>query len=118
MSYLMEEPVGSFIVRDSASNPGCLAISVKIPDGSILHYLIVRDEKGWYLQGSDRHHPNLTSLILHHGSTIDHIPCCLALGATNQLSDTLQTDGPEGEEEISDEEMIRQLAQLSVLHPI
>lgn len=151
MGILMQEPEGSFVVRDSASNPGCLALSVKNTDGKILHYLIVRDEKGCYLQvspsvywpdcvqidnsslslsllsvqGTDRHHPNLTSLILHHATNVDHLPCCLSLGATNLLSDSKPAGAaaldPETysdeDSDMDDEEMFRQLAQLSILKP-
>ena len=52
MQILMQEPEGSFVVRDSASNPGCLALSVKNSDGNILHFLIIRDHHGVYLQVS------------------------------------------------------------------
>ena len=50
MDILSQEPPGSFIVRDSASNPGCHALSVKLPDGHVMHYLIVKDASGYYLQ--------------------------------------------------------------------
>ena len=50
MDILAYQPPGSFIVRDSTSNPGCHAISLKGPDGSILHYLIARDHTGYFIQ--------------------------------------------------------------------
>lgn len=121
MGILTQEPQGSFIVRDSASNPGCLALSVKNSDGQILHFLIIRDEKGYYMQDSTKHHPSLTSLILYHASTVDHIPCRLSLGATNLLSDSREVAPPTGnysdDSDMDDEEMLHHLAQMNMLKP-
>ena len=49
MEILKDQPSGSFMVRDSSSNPGCHAISLVAPDGEILHYLIVKDVYGYYI---------------------------------------------------------------------
>ena len=37
---LSERPEGSFVVRQSTSRPDCFALSVRVPNGSIAHYLI------------------------------------------------------------------------------
>ena len=37
---LSERPEGSFVVRQSTSRPDCFALSVRVPSGSIAHYLI------------------------------------------------------------------------------
>lgn len=50
MELLSQQPPGSFMVRDSSSNPGCHALSVKSPDGQIIHYLLVRDAHGYFIQ--------------------------------------------------------------------
>ena len=50
MDILAYQPPGSFIVRDSTSNPGCYALSFKSPDGHIMHYLIGKDHGGYFLQ--------------------------------------------------------------------
>lgn len=49
MEILKDQPSGSFMVRDSSSNPGCHAISLVAPDGEILHYLLVRDTQGYFI---------------------------------------------------------------------
>ena len=50
MDILSYQPPGSFIVRDSSSNPGCHALSMKSPDGHIMHYLIAKDGRGYFIQ--------------------------------------------------------------------
>ena len=50
MDILAYQPPGSFIVRDSSSNPGCHALSMKSPDGHIMHYLIAKDGRGYFIQ--------------------------------------------------------------------
>lgn len=50
MDLLSRQPPGSFMVRDSSSNPGCHALSVVAPNGEILHYLLVGDAGGYFIQ--------------------------------------------------------------------
>ena len=50
MDILAYQPPGSFMVRDSSSNPGCHALSMKSPDGNIMHYLIGKDYNGYFIQ--------------------------------------------------------------------
>ena len=49
LEILSQQDIGSFIVRDSTSHPGCYALSVKVPKfdnpTGISHYLIIRDAK-------------------------------------------------------------------------
>ena len=40
IEILSDKPVGSFVVRQSRSTPESLALSLRIPAGSISHYLI------------------------------------------------------------------------------
>jgi len=50
---LQQEGEGSFIVRSSQSNPGCYALSMKGPKGSILNFLIEENSKGVFFQVSN-----------------------------------------------------------------
>ena len=46
----MQQEIGSFIIRDSTTHPGCFALSVKVPKfenpTGISHYLIHRTKSG------------------------------------------------------------------------
>lgn len=50
LEILMQQEIGSFIVRDSTTHPGCYALSVKVPKfenpAGISHYLIHRTSSG------------------------------------------------------------------------
>jgi len=46
LEVLSQQDIGSFLVRDSTTHPGCYALSVKVPKydnpSGISHYLITR----------------------------------------------------------------------------
>ena len=50
LEALVADEVGGFLIRDSASHPGCYALSVKVPKydnpSGIAHYLIQRTRRG------------------------------------------------------------------------
>ena len=50
MEILSQQPAGAFMVRQSTSNPGSFALSMKAPDKQILHYLIENVDGGARLQ--------------------------------------------------------------------
>ena len=56
MSVLAKEPLGSFMVRNSESQPGTLALSVCVPDTfhplGITHYIINMLENGYQIKVS------------------------------------------------------------------
>lgn len=56
MEILSQEEVGSFIVRDSTTHPGCFALSVRVPkfenSSGISHYLILKTHRGVRLKVS------------------------------------------------------------------
>ena len=56
MSVLAKEPLGSFMVRNSETQPGTLALSVRVPDTfhpcGISHYIIKRLENGYQIKVS------------------------------------------------------------------
>ena len=56
MSVLAKEPLGSFMVRNSETQPGTLALSVRVPDTfhplGITHYIINMLEKGYQIKVS------------------------------------------------------------------
>ncbi len=50
LEILVQQEIGSFIIRDSTTHPGCYALSVKVPKfenpTGISHYLIHRTKSG------------------------------------------------------------------------
>ena len=54
MTVLANEPLGSFMVRQSESQPGTLALSVRVPKAfhplGITHYIIVKLEQGYQIK--------------------------------------------------------------------
>ena len=67
MTVLANEPLGSFMVRNSESQPGTLALSVRVPKAfhplGITHYIIVKLEQGYQIKVGyrNRYKVNLTS---------------------------------------------------------
>ena len=58
MTVLANEPLGSFMVRNSESQPGTLALSVRVPKAfhplGITHYIIVKLEQGYQIKVGER----------------------------------------------------------------
>ena len=58
MSVLAKEPLGSFMVRNSETQPGTLALSVRVPDTfhplGITHYIINMLENGYQIKVSHK----------------------------------------------------------------
>ncbi|XP_046653594.1 myb-like protein A [Daphnia pulicaria] len=83
LEILQQEPVGSFLVRESTSKPGCYALSVRVPKEcqkpSIAHYLITQTNRGFKIKGFTKEFPSLTSLIVHHSVMQELLPCPLLL---------------------------------------
>ena len=54
MAVLAEEPLGSFMVRNSETQPGTLALSVRVPKSfhplGITHYIINQLEEGFQIK--------------------------------------------------------------------
>lgn len=82
LSEILEnEQPGSFVVRKSTSQNGSLALSMKVPtdnlkriDESVVHFLIVRSEKGFKIKGFSKHFPSVQALITHHSIMREQLP--------------------------------------------
>ncbi|KAH3817308.1 hypothetical protein DPMN_118841, partial [Dreissena polymorpha] len=81
LEILSQEDIGSFIVRDSSTHPGCFALSVRVPKFSnpsgISHYLIMKTADGVKLKGLDKEWSNVVSLVTHHSIMAEMLPCTL-----------------------------------------
>lgn len=80
---LSERPEGSFVVRQSTSRPDCFALSVRVPNGSISHYLInavqCTEQSFYRIQGSKKMFRSLVSLVIHHSVMAENLPCPLLI---------------------------------------
>jgi len=87
LEVLGQEPVGSFMVRESTSKPGCFALSLRVPQEfqplGIAHYLILRTNKGYKIKGFTKEFTTLTALITHHSVMPELLPCPLSLSRYN-----------------------------------
>ncbi|CAG2255323.1 TNS [Mytilus edulis] len=83
LEILQQEDIGSFIVRDSTTHPGCYALSVRVPKydnpTGISHYLILKTQRGVKLKGLDKEWPDLLALVTHHTVMPEMLPCTLRL---------------------------------------
>lgn len=83
LEILQQEDIGSFIVRDSSTHPGCYALSVRVPKfenpTGISHYLILKTQRGVKLKGLDKEWSSLLSLVTHHTVMPEMLPCTLRL---------------------------------------
>ncbi|KAL1428711.1 hypothetical protein MTO96_003053 [Rhipicephalus appendiculatus] len=83
LEVLSQEPIGSFLVRQSSTKPGCFALSLRVPrsiqPSGIAHYLIMHTNRGYKIKGFTKEFTTLTSLITHHSVMPELLPCPLSL---------------------------------------
>lgn len=82
LEVLSQQDIGSFVIRDSTTHPGCFALSVKVPrydnPSGISHYLITQTAKGSFkIKGLEKEWPSLGSLVTHHTVMRELLPCLL-----------------------------------------
>ncbi|VDL33005.1 unnamed protein product [Hymenolepis diminuta] len=94
LELLTHEETGSFLVRDSVTQPGCWALSVRVPAHvncvGITHYLIQHSKHGVKLKGLDKEWPSLEALITHLTVIPEMLPCPLRLPPTAQYGGSQQ----------------------------
>ncbi|VIO94858.1 Uncharacterized protein BM_BM6058 [Brugia malayi] len=78
---LLEQPEGAFVVRFSESKRKCLALSVRVPfrhnPTGVSHYLIIRNDNGFKLRGSNKYFQSIPMLVTHHSVMPEQLPCRL-----------------------------------------
>eukprot|EP00095_Tigriopus_kingsejongensis_P009308 maker-scaffold320_size207635-snap-gene-0.9 protein:Tk09308 transcript:maker-scaffold320_size207635-snap-gene-0.9-mRNA-1 annotation:"hypothetical protein DAPPUDRAFT_309534" len=79
VEILSSEPVGSFLVRCSETRPDAFALSLRVPNGSVIHYLIISNQGGWRIKGSNKAFTSLSTLIIHHSIMSELLPCPLLI---------------------------------------
>lgn len=87
MELLEMSDDGAFVVRDSSSQPGNYALTLK-GDG-LMHHFIIRKVPQGYVLGSEAQGQSpfgdLGSLIVNYAGTPGCLPCCLSLDSFNQV---------------------------------
>ncbi|ODN05303.1 Tensin-4 [Orchesella cincta] len=83
LEVLRNQPIGSFIVRESTTKAGCFALSLRVPKDfkrlGIAHYLILKSGRGYKIKGFTKEFKSLSSLITHHSVMPELLPCPLSL---------------------------------------
>eukprot|EP00058_Branchiostoma_floridae_P025402 XP_002610892.1 hypothetical protein BRAFLDRAFT_91488 [Branchiostoma floridae] len=78
MAELERQCAGAFMVRESGSNPGCYALSLRTMAG-ISNYLIGKTDKGYTIMGFGKSFPDLHTLIIHYSVYAEMLPCRLRM---------------------------------------
>lgn len=86
MELLEMSDDGAFVVRDSSSQPGNYALTMK--GDSLMHHFIIRKVPQGYVLGSPDQgqspFPDLGTLIVNYSATPGCLPCCLTLDSFNK----------------------------------
>jgi len=87
MELLEMSDDGAFVVRDSSSQPGNYALTMK--GDTLMNHFIVRKVAQGYVLGSESQgqspFPDLTTLIKHYAKDKGCLPCCLQLDSANKI---------------------------------
>ncbi|XP_055640644.1 uncharacterized protein LOC129778034 [Toxorhynchites rutilus septentrionalis] len=82
LDLLAHETPGAFIVRKSATQRDCYALSLRVPPPGpkIAHYLIIRTvSEGYQIKGFHKEFTSLRALIVHHSVMPEALPVPLAV---------------------------------------
>lgn len=87
MELLDKEDEGSFVVRESSSQPGNYALTMK--GGGLMHHFIIRKVPNGYILGSEDQNQmlynDLGSLIIAYAKSPGCLPVCLNLDSFNSV---------------------------------
>lgn len=94
IELLEASPEGSFIVRDSSSQPGQFALTMK--ERGLMHHFIIRKVPEGLCLGSDdqgqKPLSDLATLVVDYSRTKGCLPCCLNLDSFNTLGGPNDSD--------------------------
>uniref|UniRef100_A0A182J2L5 SH2 domain-containing protein n=1 Tax=Anopheles atroparvus TaxID=41427 RepID=A0A182J2L5_ANOAO len=82
LEVLTQQSPGAFLVRRSATKHGCFALSLRVPPGpgpKVVHYLIMKTERGYKIKGFTKEFSSLRALITHHSVMPEMLPVPLSL---------------------------------------
>ena len=101
IEILQSQKEGAFFIRDSLSNPGKLALSVRC-SSSVQHYLIIQSRKGYQIENDKIFFPSISLLVMHHSINRGVLQCTLTVGDSNPSylrADHLESSDSEAEGE-------------------
>jgi hypothetical protein len=104
MEMLEKSVEGSFVVRDSSSQPGHFAMTIRA-GGLMHHYIIRKVPQGVVLGSEDQGQsplPDLPTLIIEYSRTKGCLPCVLSLETINSLNDEPDSDDDEDDDTFVD----------------
>ncbi|XP_058822144.1 EGFR adapter protein-like [Topomyia yanbarensis] len=78
---LTQRAPGAFLVRRSTTKQGCFALSLRVPPPGpkVVHYLILKTERGYKIKGFTKEFSSLRALITHHSVMPEMLPVPLSL---------------------------------------
>ncbi|XP_058122545.1 EGFR adapter protein-like [Anopheles ziemanni] len=88
LEVLTQQSPGAFLVRRSATKHGCFALSLRVPPGSgpkVVHYLIMKTERGYKIKGFTKEFSSLRALITHHSVMPEMLPVPLSLSRPQNI---------------------------------
>ena len=101
VELLRDQKEGAFFIRDSLSQPGKLALSVRAST-SVIHFLIIKSNKGYHVENDKIFFPSISLLVMHHSINRGVLPCTLTVADSNPTylrSDHLESSDSEAEGE-------------------
>ncbi|XP_058124081.1 EGFR adapter protein-like [Anopheles ziemanni] len=88
LEVLTQQSPGAFLVRRSATKHGCFALSLRVPPGpgpKVVHYLIMKTERGYKIKGFTKEFSSLRALITHHSVMPEMLPIPLSLSRPQNI---------------------------------
>ncbi|XP_055542163.1 EGFR adapter protein-like [Wyeomyia smithii] len=81
LEVLTQRAPGAFLVRRSTTKQGCFALSLRVPPPGpkVVHYLILKTERGYKIKGFTKEFSSLRALITHHSVMPEMLPVPLSL---------------------------------------
>ncbi|KAI6654788.1 Src-like-adapter 2 [Oopsacas minuta] len=101
IELLKDQKQGAFFIRESLSQPGKLALSVK-GSNNVIHFLIDKSRKGYSVENDKLFFPSISLLVMHHSINRGVLPCTLTVGDSNPAylrADHLESSDSEAEGE-------------------
>ncbi|CAF1078297.1 unnamed protein product, partial [Brachionus calyciflorus] len=92
--YLVDQEIGSFVIRLSSTCKKCYALSIRVPyfanQNGVAHYLITKNLNGYKLKGVEKEFKNLKSLVTHYSVMQEILPVTLNLSNCNYIKSAFQ----------------------------